>query len=122
MLTVDHYVLLIIYLTNAFHNKRFQTLFNDKLDRSKATCSFNKLHNYSSGIKVYRDSEPQCVMGRHRGHSLFLCVGSIAPSLDISLFVIFKNYHVGVFKICIVGMMGKGKVTHDLNSSKQERP
>ena len=27
---------------NAFYNKRFQTLFKDQLDRTKATCSFNK--------------------------------------------------------------------------------
>ena len=32
----------IIYLTICiFHNKRFQMLFKDQIDRSKATCSFN---------------------------------------------------------------------------------
>ena len=29
-----------IFLTNAFHNKRFQTLLIDQLVRSKAMCSF----------------------------------------------------------------------------------
>ena len=31
----------ISFLPYAFHNKRFQTLFKDRLDRSRATCSFN---------------------------------------------------------------------------------
>ena len=37
----DHSILLLNNLSNhVFHNKRFQTLFNDQLDRSKAMCSF----------------------------------------------------------------------------------
>ena len=36
---VDHYILLI-FLTMALDNKRFQTLSEDQLVRSKATCSF----------------------------------------------------------------------------------
>ena len=44
--------------------------------------------------KVYRDSAPQCVVGRNMGrflcsfydsHTQYLCVGSTAPSLDILL-------------------------------------
>ena len=39
---VVRYILLLKYLSNhVFYNKRFQTLFKDQLDRSKATCSFN---------------------------------------------------------------------------------
>ena len=39
---VVRYILLLKYLSNhIFYNKRFQTLFKDQLDRSKATCSFN---------------------------------------------------------------------------------
>ena len=49
--------------------------------------------------KVYRDSEPQCVVGKNMGRflssfydlrtqCLYLCVGSTAPSLGILLFAI----------------------------------
>ena len=43
---MDYCILPLNYLANhAFYNKRLQTLFEDQLDRSKATCSFKLLFN-----------------------------------------------------------------------------
>ena len=54
---VDYYILLLNYLSKTIcNNERFQTLFKDQLDRSKATCSFKCLaqgHNCHD-----RDSNP----------------------------------------------------------------